>query len=49
MIYNTRNRSSDATESQKENKKAVLMLTFSTLFQKSRIIKVHIHGIRCFH
>ena len=36
MIYNTRNRSNDATESQKE-KRPVLMLIFSTVSQKSRV------------
>ena len=35
MIYNTRNRSNDTTESQKE-KTPVLMQIFSTVSQKSR-------------
>ena len=35
MIYNTRNRSNDKTESQKE-KRPVLMLIFSTVSQKLR-------------
>ena len=34
MIYNVKNRSNDATESQKENG-PVLMLIFSTVSQKS--------------
>ena len=48
MIYNTRNWRNDTTESQKE-KKAILMLIFSTVSQKSRIIKVYILGTRCSH
>ena len=35
MIYNTRNRNNDTTESQKE-KRSVLMLIFSTVNQTSR-------------
>ena len=35
MIYNTRNRSNDTTESQKE-KRPVFMLIFSTVSQKSQ-------------
>ena len=46
MIYNTRNRSNDTIEGQKE-KGAVLMFIFSTVSQKQRIIKVYILGIRC--
>ena len=48
MIYNTKYRSNDTTESQKE-KRAVLMLIFGKVSQKSRAIKVHILGIRCDH
>ena len=36
MIYNTRNRSNDTPESQKEKKRPVLILIFSTVSQKSR-------------
>ena len=36
MIYNTRNWSNDATESQKEKKRRVSMQIFSTVSQKSR-------------
>ena len=35
MVYNTRNRRNDATESQKE-KKTCLMLIFGTVSQKSQ-------------
>ena len=35
MIYNTRNKNNDTTESQKE-KRPALMLIFSTVSQKSR-------------
>ena len=45
MIYNTRNWSNDVTESHKE-KRPVLMFIFSTVSQKSQIVKVYILGIR---
>ena len=48
MIYNNRNQSNNITESQKE-KRPVLRLTFSTVSQKSWIIKVYVIGIRCGH
>ena len=48
MIYNTKNRSNNTTVSQKE-KRPVLMLMFSTISQKSWIIKGYIVRIRCGH
>ena len=43
-VCNTRNRSNDIADRKKEI--PVLMLTFSTVSQKSRLIKVYILGIR---
>ena len=55
MIYNTRNRSDDTIESQKEKKASFnvhvggkLNLTIQCIANK-KIWKVHILGIRCGH